>query len=361
MIALTTSDSLVSQRQRAATVAVVIPSYRVKDHILSVISRIGPTVSKIYVVDDCCPVQSGQFVQQNCSDPRVTVLFNERNLGVGGATIAGYRQALRDGIDIVVKIDGDGQMDPALIPAFTNPIEQGIADYTKGNRFFSLDNLEGMPALRMFGNAALSFVSKVSSGYWNVMDPTNGYTAIHSAALSSLALRKIDNGYFFESDMLFRLNTIRAVVHEVPMKAFYADEKSSLSILKVLRQFPKRYLSRFMKRLGYNYVLRDFNACSVEILAGSGMLAFGTLFGIYHWYQAAITNTNTPTGTIMLAVLPIIIGVQMLLEAVTLDVLNVPKTPLQTLMVGSNQSLTPIPLNSDEIVERADTQRISRA
>ena len=349
MTALRTSDSLVSQRPRGSSVAVVIPSYRVKDHILSVVGRIGPTVSRIYVVDDCCPIQSGEFVQQNCSDPRVHVIFNERNLGVGGATIAGYRQALSDGVDIVVKIDGDGQMDPALIPAFTSPIEQGIADYTKGNRFFSLDNLEGMPALRMFGNAALSFVSKVSSGYWNVMDPTNGYTAIHTAALSSLALRKIDNGYFFESDMLFRLNTIRAVVHEVPMKAVYADEKSSLSIFKVLRQFPKRYLSRFMKRLGYNYVLRDFNACSVEILAGSGMLAFGTLFGMYHWYQAAVTNTNTPTGTIMLAVLPIIIGVQMLLEAVTLDVLNVPKTPLQSLMVRTATPNSLAPENSDQI------------
>jgi dolichol-phosphate mannosyltransferase len=329
-----TASVLNEQSSHKMTVAVVIPSYRVKDHILSVISRIGPSVSKIYVVDDRCPIQSGEFVVKNCTDPRVDVIFNQKNLGVGGATMAGYQQALNDGIDIVVKIDGDGQMDPALIPAFIKPIEQGIADYTKGNRFFSLENLEGMPPLRMLGNTALSFVSKVASGYWNVMDPTNGYTAIHAAALSSLSLHKIDRGYFFESDMLFRLNTIRAVVHEVPMKAVYGNEKSSLSILKVLRQFPKRYISRLLKRLGYNYFLRDFNACSVEILAGLGMLIFGVIYGAYHWYHAAVTQTNTPTGTIMLAVLPIILGVQMLLEAVTLDIMNVPQVPLQNLMMN---------------------------
>lgn len=315
---------------REMTVSVVIPSYKVKDHILGVISRIGPRVCKIYIVDDCCPVQSGAFVEANCRDPRIHVLYNKKNLGVGGATMAGYRQALADGMDIVVKIDGDGQMDPALIYSFIKPIEKGAADYTKGNRFFSLDNLEGMPSLRMFGNTALSFVSKMASGYWNVMDPTNGYTAIHAAALSVLSLSKIEKGYFFESDMLFRLNTIRAVVHEVPMKALYGDEKSSLSILKVLKQFPKLYLSRLIKRIGYNYFLRDFNACSIEILAGTLMLSFGMLFGSYNWYLAAVTQATTPTGTIMLAVLPVIVGVQMLLEAVTLDIMNVPRTPLQS-------------------------------
>lgn len=348
----------IAQSQRSPpsqnmSVAVVIPSYRVKEQILSVIDQIGTRVNKIYVVDDCCPQQSGRYVQANCRDPRVHVIYNENNQGVGGATMAGYRQALVDGFDIVVKVDGDGQMDPALIPSFIKPIEQGAADYTKGNRFFSLENLEGMPPLRMFGNTALSFVNKVASGYWNVMDPTNGYTAIHAAALSSLSLQKIDRGYFFESDMLFRLNTIRAVVHEVPMKAVYGDEKSSLSIFKVARQFPGRYLSRFFKRLGYNYFLRDFNACSMELVAGSGMFIFGVLFGAYNWYEAAITQTNTPTGTIMFSVLPIIIGVQMLLEAITLDVMNVPSAPLQGSIYFAHariQRSLPV-ANSDDLPE----------
>lgn len=311
--------------------AVVIPSYRVKDHILGVIAGIGPIVGKIYVVDDRCPEDSGQFVRANCSDPRVEVIFNEKNLGVGGATMAGYRRALEDRREVVVKLDGDGQMDPSLIPALIAPILGGNADYTKGNRFFALENLEGMPPVRLFGNAVLSFITKISSGYWSIMDPTNGFTAIHGGALSLLALEKIDRGYFFETDLLFRLNTIRAVVKEVPMKAVYGDEQSSLRIVKVLREFPAKHIKRLLKRIGYNYFLRDFNVASIELVFGLALLLFGSLFGGYHWYQAIGQQTTTPTGTVMLAVLPIIVGMQLLLEAISLDITNVPREPIQRL------------------------------
>jgi glycosyltransferase involved in cell wall biosynthesis len=311
-------------------VAVVIPSFKVKEHILSVISRIGPRVERIYVVDDKCPVSSGQYVLDNSRDPRVEVIFNQENQGVGGATMAGYRRALLDGADIVVKLDGDGQMDPAAISTLIRPIERGLADYTKGNRFYSLENLEGMPFLRKIGNAGLSFMSKVSSGYWNLMDPTNGYTAIHCGALSILPLSKIERRYFFESDMLFRLNTVRAVVREVPMKSIYGLEKSNLSIIKTLCDFPLQHLVRFGKRIFYNYLLRDFNVCSMELIAGLGLLVFGVVFGAYHWYLSVTHNYATATGTIMLAVLPIILGVQFLLAATSHDVANVPAEPLQS-------------------------------
>jgi len=310
-------------------IAVVIPSFKVRDHILSVLRSIGPEVRRIYVVDDHCPQLSGKFVEDQCRDPRVEVIHNKSNQGVGGATIAGYRRALLDGADIIVKMDGDGQMDPAAIPTLVRPIQKGSADYTKGNRFYALENLEGMPLMRKIGNAGLSFISKVSSGYWHVMDPTNGYTAIHAGALSLLPLAKIERRYFFESDMLFRLNTIRAVIREIPMKSIYGEEKSNLSILKVLGDFPSKYLSRFVKRVCYSYILRDFNVCSVELLAGLSLVTFGSVFGAYHWYHAAVSQASTPTGTIMLAVLPIIVGVQLLLAAISTDVMNVPKEPLQ--------------------------------
>jgi len=310
-------------------VAVVIPSYKVEKHILSVLSRIGPAVKRIYVVDDKCPQGSGTLVAEHCRDPRVVVLFHEENQGVGGAVVTGYRRALEDGAEVVVKLDGDAQMDPNLIPSFISPIERGVADYTKGNRFYAIENLEGMPLIRMFGNTALSFVNKLSSGYWNVMDPTNGYTAIHSSALRALPLGKLEKRYFFESDMLFRLNTVRAVVRDIPMNALYANEESNLSILKAIRDFPKRYLSRFVKRLLYSYVLRDLNVCSIEMAAGIPMLLFGAAFGAYNWYLSSLNGTPAHTGTIMLAVLPVIVGVQLLLSAISFDVANVPTVPLQ--------------------------------
>ena len=215
-------------------VGVVIPCYRVTNHVLDVIEKLGSEVSAIFVIDDCCPDGSGNFIMQNCTDVRVTVLRNAHNLGVGGAVLTGYSAAIEAGADVIVKIDGDGQMDPSLILNFIEPILAGEADYTKGNRFFDLEEIRTMPKIRLFGNAVLSFMTKLSSGYWDLFDPTNGYTAIHADVARHLPFTKISQRYFFETDMLFRLNTLRAVVVDVPMDAHYGDEVSNLKISKIL-------------------------------------------------------------------------------------------------------------------------------
>lgn len=310
-------------------ISVAIPCYKVKEQILSVIKRIPTQVEKIYVVDDCCPEQSGLFVQSQCNDPRVTLIFHPSNQGVGGAVVTAYRQALIDNMDIVVKIDGDGQMNPALLPLFIEPIVQGRADYTKGNRFFNLETLIAMPTLRKLGNAVLSFVNKCSSGYWNVMDPTNGYTAIHCQTLALLPLDKLSTRYFFESDMLFRLGTVRAVVQDISMAAIYADERSNLQIKKVIFEFPWLYIKAFFKRVFYNYFLRDFNGASLELVLGLLLILFGSLWGAEHWLSSIISQQVASAGTVMLAVLPIIIGFQLLLSAIQFDMVNIPRKPLQ--------------------------------
>ena len=198
-------------------IAVVVPCFRVRSQVLQVIGGIGLEVERIYAVDDFCPEQSGDLIEQQCTDPRVRVLRHAENQGVGGAMVTGYREALADGADIVVKIDGDGKMDPTMIDRLTNPIVAGVADYCKGNRFFDLERVLAVPRLRLFGNSIRSLINKISSGYWQIMDPTNGFTAIHRTALTALPLAKLDRGYFFQSDMLFRLYTIRAVVRDVPI------------------------------------------------------------------------------------------------------------------------------------------------
>ncbi len=172
-------------------IGVVIPSYKVRKHILGVIAAMGEEVDRIYVVDDACPEHSGRFTS-NCiaATPRVRILRHAENRGVGGAVLTGYAAAIEDGVDVIVKVDGDGQMDPRLIPAFVAPIAAGEADYTKGNRFFDLEKVRVMPKMRLFGNAALSFLTKLSSGYWDLFDPTNGYTAIHVAVARHLPLKK---------------------------------------------------------------------------------------------------------------------------------------------------------------------------
>ena len=313
-------------------IAVVIPSYKVKNQILSVISNIGKEVFRIYVVDDKCPENSGEFVQKNCKDKRVKVLFHKVNQGVGGAMVTGYKQAIDDEVTIVVKIDGDGQMDPHLLKFFIKPILDGQADYTKGNRFFNLEFLRKMPPLRIFGNAGLSLVSKISSGYWDVMDPTNGYTAIHTNVLKVLQLEKIDKRYFFESDMLFRLNTIRALVFDIPMIAKYEDEKSNLKVSRILFEFPLKHLNRFFKRIFYNYILRDFNFGTLNLFFGLALILFGASFGIYNWMYSYRVGQSSPTGTIMLSTLLIILGFQMLLFFVNYDMMNVPKKAIHIVL-----------------------------
>jgi glycosyltransferase involved in cell wall biosynthesis len=309
-------------------IAVVIPSYKVTRHILGVIAGIGPEVGRIYVVDDRCPDHSGDFVRANCSDPRVVVIEHEQNQGVGGAVMSGYRAAIDDGASIIVKVDGDGQMDAALIPAFVAPILAGEADYTKGNRFFNLERIGSMPPMRLFGNAMLSFLTKLSSGYWDLFDPTNGFTAIHADAARYLPFDKISRRYFFETDMLFRLNTLGAVVADVPMDAVYGDEVSNLKISRIVTEFSVKHMRNFFKRLFYNYYLRNMSLASIELPLGVLLLLFGLVFGTTHWIAASRLGQATPAGTVMVAALPMIMGVQLILAFLAYDIASVPRRPL---------------------------------
>lgn len=315
-----------------AAIGVVVPCFRERERVLAVLAAMPAAVSRIYCVDDGCPEHTGDHVVAACNDPRVTVLYHAINQGVGAAMRTGYRAALADGMEIVVKIDGDGQMNPAEIPRLVRPILADAADYTKGNRFFRLEGLSAMPPVRLVGNTLLSFVSKLSTGYWQSFDPTNGFTAIDARVLAQLPLERIDKGYFFESDMLFRLNTLRAVVVDVPMRARYGAEQSSLRVSRASLQFAWRHGVNFFKRLFYNYFLRGFSVASVEWVAGPGLLSFGILFGIDKWLDSAASGVAATAGTVMLASLPTIVGMQMLLSAIHFDIGNEPTVPLRRLL-----------------------------
>jgi glycosyltransferase involved in cell wall biosynthesis len=320
-------------------VAVIIPAYRCRTQIGRVLDSAlaqKGSIHAIYVVDDACPENTGRYVEEHYKG-RVTVITNEKNLGVGGAVLAGYARAVADGATVLVKIDGDGQMDPALVERFTAPLLNGVADYTKGNRFYSPRLLASMPLLRLLGNSALSFVAKAVTGYWHIMDPNNGYTALHIEAYRNLETENLDRRYFFETDMLFRLNTARAVVIDIPMKPHYGDETSSLSVGRVLLQFPPKYCNRLFKRLLYSYYLRDFSIGSVQIILGLLALGFGAAFGAYHWHLSTTTGIAATSGTVMVAAMPVILGFQLLLAALSMDVANVPRIPLQRLLAHKGE------------------------
>ncbi|RPD87781.1 glycosyltransferase family 2 protein [Luteimonas sp. 100069] len=323
------SGSIASAYDR---VAVVIPSYRVTRHILGVLAGLPHWIWRIYVVDDRCPDNSGQLVEAQCTDPRVVVVFNEMNLGVGGAVMAGYTRAAADGAEIIVKMDGDGQMDPSLLPRFIEPIASGDADYTKGNRFYDLTQIGQMPRIRIFGNAGLSFMTKISSGYWDIFDPTNGYTAIHARVVSKLPMDKISRRYFFETDILFRLNTLRAVVVDVPMDAKYGDEESGLEIGRVIFDFLSKHLRNTGKRIFYNYFLRDVSLATIELVGGVALVLGGLVAGAWFWVEASSMGVPASAGRVMLSALPVILGLQLLLGFLAFDIASVPRRAIHRLL-----------------------------
>jgi dolichol-phosphate mannosyltransferase len=312
-------------------VAVVIPAYRVSGQIIAVLEVIGPEVKHVIVVDDACPEGSGDIVEAWAKgrDGRIRLVRNKSNLGVGGAMIAGYREALKTDAEIIVKVDGDGQMDTSRIKNLVAPIARGRADYAKGNRFDSLEDLEQMPKIRIFGNAVLSLMSKFSTGYWQITDPTNGFTAIHRRVLERVRLEKLRRGFFFESDMLFRLAIIRAVVVDVPMPAQYGAERSNLNIRRVIFEFPYRHTVNLWKRTFYNYYLREWNVASFELPAGFLLLGFGLSFGVSSWAQASAAGVAATTGQVMLSAVPVILGAQLLLAFLSYDVSSEPRRPRQ--------------------------------
>lgn len=301
------------------TIAAIVPCYKVKNKIKQLLIELENHVDFIFAVDDHCPEGSGKYIE-DLQLPKVTVLYNEKNLGVGGAMIRGFQEVLCKDIDIVVKIDGDGQMDPQLIKYFVAPIESGEFDYCKGNRFFEISSVQSMPLVRKIGNLGLSFLSKLSTGYWNIFDPTNGFFAIHTTTLSYLPLNKLSQRYFFETDMLFRLNILGARITDIPMIAKYEDEESNLVIKNIFLEFLFKHLNNFGKRIFYNYFLRDFNLGSLGLIFGLLLMSLGTILGIYFWSVGILNQQAATSGSVMLSALPIIIGFQAFLLFVNYDI-----------------------------------------
>ena len=185
-----------------------------------------------------------------------------------------------------------------------------------------------MPIIRLIGNAALSLISKISTGYWHTFDATNGYTALHTRLIPYLPLDKISKGYFFETDLLFRLNTLQACVIDIPMSAKYEDEESNLRILRVFWPFLKGHVRNTFKRLFYSYFLRNFSVASIELLLGVPLLIGGMLYGLSKWIILSDAGLTATSGTVMLAALPVLIGFQLLLSVLNYDVENIPSQPI---------------------------------
>lgn len=311
-------------------IAVVVPCYRVEREIQAVLKGIPKYVKHIIVVDDASPDSTVSIITALAKkDKRIILIRHASNLGVGGAMVTGFRKALEFQAQIVVKVDGDGQMDTSHLPELITPLIQGQADYTKGNRFRDFQSLQQMPLIRRVGNMGLGFLSKAATGYWNLFDPTNGFVAIRGEVLAQLPLSRIDPTYYFETSMLANIYLLGAVVKDVPMPARYQDEVSNMLIHRIVFQFPIKLFGTFLRRLVLKNYIYDFTMESIYILVGFPLLAFGLTFGIDKWIEYARQKGITaPTGTVMLATLSVLLGIQLLLSAIEIDLRSVPKEPL---------------------------------
>jgi glycosyltransferase involved in cell wall biosynthesis len=310
-------------------IAVVIPAYQVEIYLAGVLAALPEYIRYIIVVNDCSPDHTRQVVETAMeSDRRILLINHVQNLGVGGAMISGFQKALELNCQFVVKMDGDGQMSPEYLPALLMPLILRQADCTKGNRFRDLSFLHRMPFIRRLGNVLLGFLAKAATGYWNCFDPTNGYLALRAEVLAQLPWEDIHRSYFFEISLLGQLYLLGALIREIPMPALYNGEKSSLSITRILFEFPPKLFKMFLRRIVLKLFVYDFSMASVYLLTGLPLLLFGVIFGAVKWVYYASRNVPAPTGTIMLAVISVILGVQLLLAAIQIDIQAVPHEPL---------------------------------
>ena len=307
-------------------IAVVVPCFNVAAHIAAVIGALPPDITWIIAINDGSTDDTEKILLQLQQDnEKIIYLKHERNQGVGGAMLSGFRKSLELNSAVTIKIDGDNQMDSAYIPQLVRPILQGTADYAKGNRFRDFQALKQMPVIRRIGNVGLSFCIKAASGYWNIFDPTNGFIAISNEMLRTINFNKIHHRFFFESSMLTELYHVNCVIQEIPMKARYGLETSTLSIAKTLIGFPPRLLFALLRRIILRYYLFDFNVASVYILCGLPLFLFGALYGLVNFIKYASSHVAAPTGTVVIPTLLIILGFQLLLAAISFDVANYPK------------------------------------
>jgi len=334
-------------------IAVVIPAYNTANSILTVLDKIPPQVKMIVVVDDASPDNLAQLVLSH-PDERVHLVSHHKNQGVGGAMLTGYAYALEKGADLVVKVDSDDQMDLDYFDDLVEPHLKQDADYTKGNRFLHPRELRSMPFIRRVGNQALSFLTKVATGYWQIFDPTNGYTCISRQALTLLNPDRISKNYFFETSMLAELRQLAAVVEDVPIPAIYNEHGSSINIPREFLLFSSNLIYRIFNRVYNRYFKFDFSAVSFFLLSSLVLGVFGAVWGIVKWVKSDQTGIPATTGTVLIAVLPIILAVQFIVQAVALDISSVPVKPLARKPASDHTRACPLVASLHERIEKQE-------
>ncbi|HZB22772.1 MAG TPA: glycosyltransferase family 2 protein [Gaiellaceae bacterium] len=300
------------------TVAVVIPAYDEEKLIGATVAGVPDFVDRILVVDDASTDGTAEAVRAS-ADPRVELVSRQENGGVGAAIVTGYERALEDGLDIVCVMAADNQMDPSDLETLVAPVARGDVDYAKANRLVTGEAWKLIPRTRYLGNAILSLLTKIASGYWHVADSQTGYTAISSAMLAQLDLDRVYRGYGFPNDMLVHLNVVNARVRDFPSRPIYGvGERSGIRYRSVVPRISWLLLKGFLWRLREKYVIRDFHPLVFFYALGFLMTFAGLALGIVETVLRLMGN-ELPVATIVLVALLLISGTQFTLFAMWFD------------------------------------------
>jgi glycosyltransferase involved in cell wall biosynthesis len=299
-------------------VGVVVPAYDEEALIAATLGGIPPLVDRIIVVDDGSTDRTSERAFE-LGDPRVEVVSHERRGGVGAATLTGYRRALADGMDVVVVMNGDNQMDPADLPTLVEPVARGELDYAKANRLATGQAWQLIPKTRFFGNAILSMLTKIASGYWHVADSQSGYTVVSREMLEQLDLDHVYTNYGFPNDMLVHLNVWNARVRDFPSRPIYGvGERSNMRYRHVVPRIAWLLVRGFFWRLWEKYVKRDFHPLVFFYVMGFIATVSGVLLGlVVVGYR--IAGYSIPIATVVLVALLVISGLQFTLFAMWFD------------------------------------------
>jgi glycosyltransferase involved in cell wall biosynthesis len=300
------------------SVAVVVPAYDEEELIADTLRSVPEFVDRIYVVDDASDDATAERAEA-VGDPRVEVIRHDRNEGVGAAIVTGYRRAIEDAIDVTCVMAADNQMDPYDLETLVRPVARGQVDYAKANRLFTGEAWKLIPRMRYLGNAALSFLTKIASGYWHLADSQSGYTAVALPTLRALDLERVYPRYGFPNDMLVHLNVVNARVRDFPSRPIYGvGERSGIRYHRVVPKISWLLVKAFFWRMREKYVIRDFHPLVLFYALGFLMTLAGlVLGGIELGYR--IAGYEVSVGTVVLIALLLISGTQFTLFAMWFD------------------------------------------
>lgn len=306
------------------TIAALVPAYNEELLISKVVEGMPSFVDNIIIVDDCSTDNTSRVVSK-IRDERVIFISHKKNTGLGGAIKSAVKKARELNTEIGVVMAGDNQMDPKYLPSLLDPICDEEYDFTKQNRFYSTEGFANMPKHRVFGSLVLAFMTRVASGYWHIIDPQNGYVAYGPRVMNELNFDRLTHGYALENDVLINLNILSMRIKEVPGKIIYGEEKSTMKLWKIIPSFSIFLFFGFFRRIFKKYVLRGFHPIAIFMFFGSILLLFGLLFGLFQWHNSKTSGIPATTGTVMLSALPLLMGFEMLLWSIVLDIQEEPK------------------------------------